>query len=134
MSGPVLMLAAIVAIAVLLAWRVPQLRAAGWPPRDWRMLLALLFLTGGGVACTSLAAWSLRAIADGAWPAVVAPLRIRWLGYLGLAAMVLIGIVLTSFGFVLGRRAWRVKAGAIDASAEGGQDEATAGPAAGVAP
>ncbi|QEH80820.1 hypothetical protein EIK56_22915 [Sphingomonas sp. C8-2] len=109
----------------------------GWPPRDWRMLLALLFLAGGGVACTIFAAAALYAIAWEPWPDSVAALRIRWLGYLGLAALALIGVVLTSYGFVLGRRAWKAKGpGGLEFEASGGEDDdalpiASAGPAAG---
>ncbi|MCP3730448.1 hypothetical protein M9978_08400 [Sphingomonas sp. MG17] len=98
-----------------------------WPPRDWRMLLALVFLAGGGVAVTLLAGAALYSIGWMQWPAKVAPERIRWLGYFGLVALGLIAIVLTSFGFVLGRRAWKVKAGAFDASAVGGEETAPAG-------
>lgn len=99
-----------------------------WPPRDWRMLLALGFLAGGGVAMTVLAWRTQSTIAFEPWPDRVAELRIRWLAYLGLAALTLVGITLTSFGFVLGRRAWKVKAGMFDASAEGGEESAS-GPA-----
>lgn len=98
-----------------------------WPPRDWRMLLALVFLAGGGMAVTALAAAALYSLGWMDWPAVVAPARIRWLGYFGISSLGLIAIVLTSFGFVLGRRAWKVKAGSFDASAEGGEETAPAG-------
>lgn len=99
---------------------------SGWPPRDWRMLLALVFLAGGGIACTGYAAAALYVIGWAEWPDALAGLRIRWLGYLGLSALLLVGVVLTSFGFVLGRRAWKVRAGPIDASAEGGEDSISA--------
>lgn len=95
------------------------------------MLLALAFLAGGGAAMTAYAGFALYLIGWEDWPDAVAPLRIRWLGYLGLAALVLVAIVLTSFGFVLGRRAWRIKAGSIEGSAEGGEE---GGPAAALDP
>lgn len=109
----------------------PRLALPEWPPRDWRMLLALLFLAGGGVACTWLVWAIIAALTDGAWPEAAAPLRIRWLGYLGLGLLFLIAIVLTSYGFVLGRRAWRARGPAgFEFDASGGEEEAQAGPAA----
>lgn len=88
------------------------------------MLLALLFLAGGGIACTAFAAAILYAIAWKEWPASVAAARIDWLGWMGMAALFLIGIVLTSYGFVLGRRAWKAKGpGGLEFEASGGEDE-----------
>lgn len=89
------------------------------------MLLALVLLAGGGVAMTAYAGAALYAIAWLPWPETVARDRIRWLGYFGLGALSLIGIVLTSYGFVLGRRAWKGKASrdGVELSAEGGEEE-----------
>ena len=93
-------------------------------PRDWRMLLALLMLAGGGVAMTMLAFASLYAITWEPWPDRVAELRIGWLGWIASGGLILIGIVLTSYGFVLGRRAWKAKGpGGLEFEAEGGEDE-----------
>ena len=121
---------ALVAGLILLAYSGGK-ALRSWPPRDWRMMLALVFLAGGGLACTALAYLAQAAIAGGPWPAAVAALRIRWLGYLGAGALGLIGIVLTGFATVLGRRAWRMAAGPVSASAEGGEDDSS-GPAAAV--
>lgn len=93
------------------------------------MLLALVFLGTGGAACVAYAGGALYAIGWLSWPAAVAPLRIRWLGYLGAGALTLIGITLTGFATVLGRRAWKGKAGPVEWSAEGGEDEAASAPA-----
>lgn len=97
---------------------------ASWPPRDWRMLLALLFLGGGGVACTVLA-WTLTdrvaRLSTGPWP----------LAYALYGTLGLIGVVLTGFSYVLGKRSWSFKAGAVEGSTSGGEEEpqAASGPA-----
>ncbi len=92
--------------------------------RDWRMLLALLLLAGGGMAATVFAFVAMYALTWEPWPDRVAELRISWLGWLGGGALALIAIVLTSYGFVLGRRAWKAKGpGGIEFEAEGGEDE-----------
>lgn len=95
------------------------------------MLLALLFLAGGGVACTIFLSAVLYALAWMPWPAAVAALRIGWLGWLGMGAVGLIAIVLTGFSFVLGRRAWKAKGpGGLEFGAEGGGEDSAIPPTA----
>ncbi len=106
-------------------WPV-RINLPGWPPRDWRKLLALLFLGGGGIACTALA-WGLAGMvaerSSGPWA----------LAYALYGALGLIAVVLTGFSYVLGKGAWTFKAGAVEGSASGGGDDeeptATRGPA-----
>ncbi|ARS27604.1 hypothetical protein [Sphingomonas sp. KC8] len=90
-------------------------RNTAWPPRDWRMLVALCFLGGGGIAMTILA-WRITTLtADKS--ASPWPLAYALYGVLGLIA-----VVLTGFSYVLGKRAWSFKAGAIEGSTSGGDE------------
>jgi hypothetical protein len=88
-----------------------------WPPRDWRMFVALFFLGGGGVAMTVFA-WRLASLtaehSTGPWP----------LAYALYGALGLIGVVLTGFSYVLGKRNFSFKAGAVSGETSGGQDDA----------
>jgi hypothetical protein len=90
-----------------------------WPPRDWRAMLALLFLGGGGMAITVFA-WRLATLtaerSQSPWPIAYA-----LYGTLGL-----IGVVLTGFSYVLGKRSWSFKAGAVSGETSGGSDDAPA--------
>jgi predicted MFS family arabinose efflux permease len=86
-----------------------------WPPRDWRMLIALVFLGGGGFAMTVFA-WRLATLtaqkSTSPWPVAYA-----LYGVLGL-----IGIVLTGFSYVLGKRTLNFSASraGISAGTSGG--------------
>jgi hypothetical protein len=97
---------------------VRGMSAPSWPPRDWRMLLALLFLGGGGFAMTVFA-WRLATLtaekSTSPWP----------VAYALYGALGLIGIVLTGFSYVLGKRAWNFKAGrdGVEGSTSGGEDD-----------
>lgn len=85
--------------------------APSWPPRDWRMLLALFFLGGGGGAMTVFA-WRLATLtaarSPGPWP----------IAYALYATLGLIGIVLTGFSYVLGKRSLSFHAGRDGLSAD----------------
>lgn len=87
-----------------------------WPPRDWRQLLALLFLGGGGMAITVFA-WRLATLtaekSQSPWPTA----------YALYGALGLIGVVLTGFSYVLGKRSWSFKAGAVSGETSGGSDD-----------
>lgn len=77
------------------------------------MLVGILMLGGGGIAMTGLAAWALTIIADKStspWPAA----------YFGYACLALIGVVLTGFSAILGRRTFKFRVGenAIEATGE----------------
>lgn len=88
----------------------------GWPPRDWRKLLAMLLLSGGGMALT-LFAWrqtdlvAERSVGD-PWP----------LAYALYGILFLIGIVLISLGWVIGKASISGGVGPATFSVNGGED------------
>ena len=73
------------------------MKLPGWPPRDWRKLLAMFLLSGGGMAITIII-WrligliALRSILD-PWP----------LAYSLYGSQALVALVLISLGWVLGK-------------------------------
>lgn len=73
-----------------------------WPPRDWRMLLALFFLAVAGAGAWLLAKWALDSLvmlatALGAiWP----------LAYYSYGALMLLGIPSLGFAMVVGLKAF----------------------------
>ncbi len=88
-----------------------------WPPRDWRKLLAMVLLSGGGVAVTAFA-WRLATLVaersiGNPWP----------LAYSLYGVLVLIGLVLVSLGWALGKSAFKGKAGAMEAELSGGEED-----------
>jgi hypothetical protein len=86
----------------------------GWPPRDWRKLLAMFLLSGGGMAIT-VVVWRLvtlvaeRSVGD-PWP----------LAYSLYGALGLLGLVLVSLGWTLGKSTVSGTMGAASFSASGG--------------
>lgn len=83
-----------------------------WTPRDWRMLAGILMLGGSGIAMTGLAAWALTIVADKStspWPAA----------YFGYGCLILIGIVITGFSAILGRRTFKFRVGDNELEATG---------------
>lgn len=85
-----------------------------WPPKDWRQLLALLFLAGGGIAMT-IVSWRVISLLE----LFKRPSELAWMGY---GALLLIGVVLTGFATVLGRRSFKGQAGPVSFEAEGGDE------------
>lgn len=75
-----------------------------WTARDWRRMVGIVFLGGGGIAVTALAWHSLTLLAERSqspWP----------VAYFAYGLLVLIGIVLTGLSAILGRRTFRLKVG-----------------------
>lgn len=87
-----------------------------WPPRDWRKILAMALLSGGGMALTVFA-WAQtklvaeRSVAD-PWP----------LAYALYGVLALIGIVLISLGWVIGKTSISGSVGPANFSVNGGED------------
>lgn len=99
------------------------MKVPGWPPRDWRAIIALLFSIVGAAVLTGLFAWitaNLVAFGQsdpGRREQVIAALANSNYGLLGI-----IGAVLLSLGLAINRRS--VKGSAFGASfeASGGED------------
>ena len=93
------------------------MRVPGWPPRDWRKLLAMFLLSGGGMAMTAFAWRALTLTAERSkdpWPVAYA-----LYGILGLIALVLI-----SLGWTLGKSSLSGKLpGGASFSASGGDGD-----------
>jgi len=88
----------------------------GWPPRDWRKLLAMLLLSGGGMALTVFAWAETKLVAERSahdpWP----------LAYALYGILFLIGIVLISLGWVIGKASISGGVGPATFSVNGGED------------
>lgn len=92
-----------------------------WPPRDWRKLLAMILLAGGGMALTVFAWRTTTLVADRSvgdpWP----------LAYSLYGALGLLGIVLLSLGWVIGKTAVSGSVAGASFNVSGGESD---GPAA----
>jgi len=89
----------------------------GWPPRDGRKLIAMLLLSGGGMALT-VSAWRTtslvaeRSLTD-PWP----------LAYGLYGTLALLGLVLVSLGWVIGKTSVTGKFGSAEFDIGGGEDD-----------
>lgn len=91
----------------------------GWPPRDYRKLLAMFLLSGGGMALT-IFAWRLVTLIAERSKGDPWPLAYGWYGVLAL-----IGVVLLSLGWVIGKTSVSGSVGAASFNVSGGEDEST---------
>jgi hypothetical protein len=93
----------------------------GWPPRDGRKLIAMLLLSGGGMALT-VSAWRTttlvaeRSVGD-PWP----------LAYSLYGTLALLGLVLVSLGWVIGKTSIKGSVGAANFDLGGGESDAAVG-------
>ena len=109
-------------IGVLIPRRGP-IRLPGWPPKDWRALLALVASVAGSAALTVFAAWLVWIVWQGGWSAENQTLQ---LGILGKALLLVIGgllLVLLSLGLAINRRSISGSVGPASFRAEGGGGE-----------
>lgn len=88
-----------------------------WTARDWRQVIGVMALAGGGVSVTVLAGFALQILAEKSvtpWPAA----------YFGFGCLILIGIVLTGFSAILGRRTFKFRVGdnEIEATGQSAED------------
>ena len=89
-----------------------------WPPRDWRKLLAMFLLSGGGMALTMFA-WRTTTLVAERSKADPWPLAYSLYGALGL-----LGIVLISLGWVIGKTSLSGSVGGASFNVSGGEDAA----------
>ncbi|MGL5735491.1 MAG: hypothetical protein ACRCYS_11545 [Beijerinckiaceae bacterium] len=93
------------------------MKIPGWPPRDWRKLLAMVLLSGGGMAITVVLWRLITLVADRSvndpWP-----LAYGLYGSLGL-----IGLVLVSLGWTLGKTQVSGGVGPANFNLSGGESD-----------
>lgn len=96
------------------------MKLPGWPPRDWRALLALIASVAGAAVLTVFSAWVVTIIRD--WKGFD-ELRIRALSNALYGLLFIVGIVLISLGLAINRRS--IKGSLLGASFEaaGGDDD-----------
>lgn len=92
-------LAAAVAVAVsivVLVWMLAKGRVPGWPPRDWRALLALAASVAGAAILTAHRAWLV---------AILERARLfREIANIAYGDTVIIGLVLLALGYAISQR------------------------------
>lgn len=86
----------------------------GWPPRDWRALIALLASIAGSAVLTGLLAWIIYLFQI--W------VRADPLANIAYGLLAIIGAVLLSLGLAINRRTLKLSRDGFEAS---GGDEAT---------
>lgn len=96
------------------------MKLPGWPPRDWRKLLAMVLLSGGGMAITIFAWRTTTLVAERStsdpWP----------LAYSLYGLLFLLGVVLISLGWVIGKTSISGGVAGASFSLNGGEDAAPA--------
>lgn len=95
----------------------------GWPPRDWRALLALVASVVGAAVLTGFAAWLVWILWRGGWSLGTEAVRVDALAKALFGALLIIGVVLVSLGLAINKRS--VKGSILGASfeAQGGDDD-----------
>lgn len=106
---------------------------SGWPPKDWRALLALVFSILGAVVLTLFVWWGVAQLlpdSDG-WRAANEPQRlytIRWVLWIATGA---IATVLIGLGMAINRRSFKGNIGKAGFDFEGGDEQFQEGAAKG---
>jgi TRAP-type C4-dicarboxylate transport system permease small subunit len=76
----------------------------GWPPRDWRALLALVASVAGAATLTGVACWLVWILWRGGWPSGTEGARIDALARALFGVLFIVGVVLISLGLAINRR------------------------------
>lgn len=97
----------------------------GWPPRDWRAIVALGAQIAGAGVLTGVACWIVWILWRGAWPVETASARIDALAKALLGILLTIAIVLISLGLAINRRTVKGTIGPASFEATGGDDTTT---------
>jgi hypothetical protein len=96
----------------------------GWPPKDWRALLALLFSVMGAVILTLFLWWATDQLQpDGGWQPENEAQRlhtIRWILWIVAGS---IGAVLIGLGMAINRRSFKGNIGGSGFDFEGGEPD-----------
>ncbi len=96
----------------------------GWPPKDWRAILALVFSVLGAVVLTGVVWWAIDKLLPGhGWSEKTEGHRaqtIRWVLWLSSAT---IGAVLIGLGMAINRRSFSGNIGGSGFNFAGGEGE-----------
>lgn len=87
----------------------------GWPPRDWRALLALLASIAGAGVLTLMLAWIVSMLDRRGQAGELANIAYGLCG--------IIGAVILALGFAINKRSFSASAGPVSFTATGGDDE-----------
>jgi hypothetical protein len=97
----------------------------GWPPKDWRALIALLGSIAGAAALTGFLAWGFWLNSTGQiWTSATEELRAitnRWILWIAAGT---IAVVIVGLGMAINRRTIRGKLGGASLDFEGGEADA----------
>lgn len=97
------------------------MKLPGWPPRDWRMMVALGLLAVAGCGAFLLNIWSLKALVD-----LANRLKQVWpVAYYAYGALALLGLATGGFAMVVSLKSFRVDlpgGSGFGATGDGGGD------------
>lgn len=94
----------------------------GWPPRDWRAMMALVFSVFGAAVLTGVATWLCLILSSSVWTVTTEATRARSIGTVAIIAMVAVGLVLLGLGMAVNRRKLEGKWGDRSIQWEGGEE------------
>lgn len=95
----------------------------GWPPKDWRALLALIFSVAGAVVLSLFVWWGVAQLLPDTegWSKETEPARlytIRWILWIATGS---IGAVLIGLGMAINRRSFKGNVGGSGFEFQGGE-------------
>ena len=87
----------------------------GWPPREWRSMIALFASIVGAAVLTMILIWIIGMFER--W------IQVGPLANIAYGLIVIIGLILLALGFAINRRSFTASLGPASFKAEGGEDE-----------